>query len=53
MDASVVMLVAASTAFVGTHFLLSHPLRAPLVGALENGALPGSIRWSPSPRWAG
>ena len=27
-------LVAASTAFVGSHFALSHPLRAPLVGAL-------------------
>lgn len=31
-------LVAASIAFVGSHFALSHPLRAPLVGALgENG----------------
>lgn len=27
-------LVAASTAFVGSHFALSHPLRAPLVGTL-------------------
>lgn len=25
-------LVAAAIAFVGTHFALSHPLRAPLVG---------------------
>ena len=33
-----VSLVAASLAFVGTHFALSHPLRAPLVGVLgENG----------------
>ncbi|MCA0910055.1 NnrU family protein [Qipengyuania gaetbuli] len=31
-------LVAASIAFVGTHFALSHPLRAPLVARLgENG----------------
>lgn len=31
---------AASAAFVGSHFLLSHPLRRPLVGALgENGFL--------------
>ena len=31
-------LVAASIAFVGTHFALSHPVRAPLVGRLgENG----------------
>ncbi len=31
-------LVAASIAFVGSHYALSHPLRAPLVGALgENG----------------
>ncbi|GAA0737223.1 NnrU family protein [Sphingomonas japonica] len=27
-------LILASAAFVGTHFLLSHPLRAPLVGAI-------------------
>ena len=29
-----IALVAASTAFVGTHFLLSHPLRRSLVGTL-------------------
>jgi len=29
-----VALVLASIAFVGTHFLMSHPLRAPMVGAL-------------------
>src|SRR5581483_7977410 len=27
-------LILAAIAFVGTHFLLSHPLRAPLVGAI-------------------
>lgn len=31
---SLLSLIAASIAFVGTHFALSHPLRAPLVGAL-------------------
>ena len=30
-------LIAASTAFVGTHFALSHPLRAPLVKAIGAG----------------
>ena len=28
------MVLAAMVAFVGTHFVMSHPLRAPLVGAL-------------------
>ncbi|MGN6619590.1 MAG: NnrU family protein [Sphingomonas sp.] len=28
------MVLAATVAFVGTHFVMSHPLRAPLVGAL-------------------
>jgi len=28
------MLIVASAAFVGTHFLMSHPLRSPMVGAL-------------------
>ncbi|GAA5056222.1 hypothetical protein GCM10023208_20800 [Erythrobacter westpacificensis] len=38
MDESLVQLIAASTAFVGTHFALSHPLRAPLVRMLgDNG----------------
>ena len=33
--------VLAATAFVGTHFLLSHPLRAPIVRAIgERGFLP-------------
>lgn len=34
MDESLAVLIAASTAFVGTHFALSHPLRAPLVHLL-------------------
>lgn len=32
MDPALVSLTAAMLAFVGTHFALSHPLRAPLVG---------------------
>lgn len=31
-------LAAASIAFVGTHFALSHPLRAPIVGIIGEGA---------------
>lgn len=34
MDNALANLIAASTAFVGTHFALSHPLRAPLVRML-------------------
>ncbi|MBX7494727.1 NnrU family protein [Qipengyuania sp. 6B39] len=34
MDQALVSLLSASIAFVGTHFALSHPLRAPLVRAL-------------------
>ena len=30
-------LIAASVAFVGTHFVMSHPLRAPMVGVLGAG----------------
>ena len=34
-------LIAASIAFLGTHFALSHPLRAPIVGQIgEKGFLP-------------
>ncbi|MFP5435348.1 MAG: NnrU family protein, partial [Alphaproteobacteria bacterium] len=34
------MVLIAATAFVGTHFILSHPLRAPLVARLgEKGFL--------------
>jgi uncharacterized membrane protein len=32
---------AAASAFVGTHFLLSHPLRKPIVGAVGNAAFLG------------
>jgi uncharacterized membrane protein len=35
------MLLLAAIAFVGTHFLLSHPLRAPLVRATGEGAFLG------------
>ena len=41
MDQALVSLLAASIAFVGTHFALSHPLRAPLVGALGDGGFMG------------
>lgn len=34
MDPALQSLIAASVAFVGTHFALSHPLRAPLVRTL-------------------
>lgn len=34
MDASLITLAAANAAFVGSHFAMSHPLRAPMVGAL-------------------
>ena len=33
-------LAAASLAFVGTHFAMSHPLRAPMVKALGAGGAP-------------
>lgn len=36
MDQALATLVAANLAFVGTHFALSHPLRAPLVKAAGN-----------------
>ena len=35
------MLLIALAAFVGTHLLLSHPLRAPLVGAVGEGGFAG------------
>ncbi len=35
------LLVVALAAFVGTHFLLSHPLRAPLVARLGDGGFAG------------
>lgn len=36
-----VSLAAASAAFVGTHFALPHPLRAPLVGKIGENAFLG------------
>jgi uncharacterized membrane protein len=40
MDSALASLIAASVAFVGGHFVMSHPLRAPLVRALgEKGFL--------------
>jgi uncharacterized membrane protein len=35
------MVLAAATAFLGTHFLLSHPLRAPIVGRIGEGPFLG------------
>ena len=35
------LVIVALIAFVGSHFLLSHPLRAPLVGKLGNGGFTG------------
>jgi len=37
MIEGLIALLVAVVAFVGTHFVLSHPLRAPLVGALGEG----------------
>ena len=34
-------ITAAAIAFVGTHLLLSHPLRQPIVGAVGNAAFLG------------
>lgn len=34
MDGTILNLIAANAAFVGTHFLMSHPLRAPMVKAM-------------------
>lgn len=41
MDPTLGNLLAASIAFVGTHFALSHPLRAPLVGVVGERAFTG------------
>ena len=41
MDSALLSLTAACIAFVGTHFALSHPLRAPIVARIgEKGFLP-------------
>jgi len=37
MDEAIITLIAANAAFVGTHFAMSHPLRAPMVKALGAG----------------
>ncbi len=37
MDSAIITLIAANVAFVGTHFAMSHPLRAPMVKALGAG----------------
>ncbi len=37
MDAGLITLIAANVAFVGTHFAMSHPLRAPMVRVLGAG----------------
>ena len=54
-------IAVAPTAFVGTHFLLSHPLREPIVDAVGNAAFLGIysavaavtlgwLRWPIAPR---
>lgn len=37
MDGSIIQLIAANVAFVGSHFAMSHPFRAPMVKALGSG----------------
>lgn len=37
MDSAIITIIAANIAFVGTHFVMSHPLRAPMVKALGAG----------------
>jgi len=37
MDGDIITLIAANIAFVGSHFAMSHPLRAPMVRALGAG----------------
>jgi uncharacterized membrane protein len=44
MDGAIISLIAANIAFVGTHFAMSHPLRAPLVRMLGAGGF--SIAYS-------
>ena len=38
------MLALASLAFVGTHFLMSHPLRQPMASALGEKGFPAPTR---------
>jgi len=42
MDGDIITLIAANAAFVGTHFAMSHPLRAPMVKALGAGGFQGA-----------
>lgn len=42
MDGDIINLIAANIAFVGSHFAMSHPLRAPLVKALGAGGFQGA-----------
>jgi len=44
MDGTLIALIAANVAFVGTHFAMSHPLRAPMVGLF--GAMGFQIAYS-------
>jgi uncharacterized membrane protein len=37
MDGAIISLIAANSAFVGTHFAMSHPLRSPLIRMLGAG----------------
>lgn len=41
MEPALTGLISAALAFVGTHFVLSHPLRAPLVARLGSGGFMG------------
>ena len=41
MDAKLVSLIAASAAFVGSHFVLSHPLRSRVVAAVGPAGFQG------------
>ncbi|MDE2560690.1 MAG: MFS transporter [Sphingomonadales bacterium] len=41
MNPALVSLAAAAIAFVGTHFAMSHPLRAPMVGTLGEAGFMG------------
>jgi uncharacterized membrane protein len=42
MDGDSINLIAANVAFVGMHFAMSHPLRAPLLKALGAGGFQGA-----------
>ena len=44
---SINAVVAAAVAFVGSHFLLSHPLRRPIVGAIGEKGFQGVVGVDP------